>query len=199
MRDGLPSGFNIKLADVVREANRTTGAAYQIWSSQDEYRLELATYMARSVSYAGAGIAESALAAAMAADVNLWSVVEATGRAYLEHLVNRPEFYLSLHFWATADNLPAEVASAVEEGYASVQSTFEAFFGAVLDQFDVAVVPPHTIGDLTMAATAITEGTALRHRFTRNEANRKEIGDRYVSMLFSTLMLMTTATTPYGV
>lgn len=193
MRDGLPSGFNVKLTDVVSEANRTTGAAYQIWATQDEFRLELATHAARHVSYADADIVEAALVIALGADADLWSVVEMTGRAYFEHLVSQPEFYVSLHFWATADNLPAEVAAAVQESYGLVQGAFESFFAAVLDHFDIAFVEPHTIADLTLAATAITEGAALRHRFAASDAARVNIADVYISLLTSILATMTTA------
>ena len=194
IRDGLPSGFNVKLTDVVREASRTTGAAYQIWPSQDEFRLELATYVARHVSYADLDIVEAALAVALSTDADLQSVVEMTGRAYFEHLVSGPEFFLSLHFWATSENLPVEVTAAVQEGYASVQASFEAFFGAVLDHFNVGFQAPHTLADLTMAATAITEGSALRYRFAANDRARADITNVYVGVLASVLTNMTTAT-----
>lgn len=193
LRGGLPSGFNVKLTDVVKEARRTTGAAYQIWSTQDEYRLELTAHVARSVAYADTGIVRAALDAVLTPDADLWSVVELTGRAYFQHLVSQPQFFVSLHFWATTDSLTAEVRAAVEESYAEIQRTFEEFFGSVLDHFNVDLVAPHTITELTMAATAATEGAALRHRFARTDAARDTVVDVYIAMLTSTLLEMTTA------
>jgi len=194
LRDGLPSGFNVKLSDVVQEASRTTGAAYQIWATQDEFRLDLATHVALHISYADSDSAQAALELMLVPNADLWSVVETTGRAYFEHLVGRSDFYLSLHFWSTADNLPPEVNAAVVESYAALQSSFELFFKTVLDHFGVEFRPPHSIADLTMGATAITEGAALRHRFSKTEQDRQAVVDLYVTMLASHLASMTTAT-----
>lgn len=195
MRDGLSSGFNVKVTDVVREANRTTGAAYQIWPSQDEYRLDLASHVASNVSYADPDVVGAALEFALSTDdADVWFVVETTGRAYFEHLVSQPNFYVTLHFWATADNLPAAVTTAVQEGYALIQAAFEMFFGAVLDHFGVVIRAPHTLAELTMAATAATEGSALRHRFAADDQARAHVVDLYVTMLTSMLAAMTDAT-----
>ncbi len=194
LRDGLPPGFNVKITDVVKEANRTTGAAYQIWKSQQDYRLELAVHVARSVSYADPTVLVGELEAALANETDIFGVVNTVGRAYFEHLVSRPEFYLALHFWATADNLPAEVRSAVEEGYREIQSSFEAFFALVLAYFRVEIVAPHTLETLTTIASVSTEGMALRYRFAATDAEREQLVGLYVGMLTSQLQAITDAT-----
>lgn len=194
LRDGLPPGFNVKVTDVVKEANRTTGAAYQIWQSQQDFRLDLAVHVARSVSYADPTVLAATLEAALASEDNILGVVNAVGRAYFEHLVARPEFYLSLHFWATADNLPETVRSAVQDSYREIQSSFEAFFGFVLDHFGVAVAEPYTLESLTTAATATTEGMALRYRFATTGEEREELTLLYVRMLSSLLQAMADVT-----
>ena len=191
MRDGLSPGFNLKIADVVKEANRSTGAAYQIWKSQDDYRLELAIHVARNVSYADASTLAGVLERAVADAEDIMAVVHAVGRSYFEHLVSRPEFYLSLHFWATADNLPAEVRSAVEDSYHEIQSSFELFFELVLATFDVEIVAPHSLAELTTAATAVTEGMALRYQFTPTDDGRAGLVELYVNMLSALLDSMT--------
>ena len=193
LRDGLPPGFNVKITDVVKEANRTTGAAYQIWKSQQDYRLDLAVHVARSVSYADPTVLVGELESAFATEDDIFGVVKAVGRAYFEHLVSRPEFYISLHFWATADNLPAEVRSAVEEGYSEIQSSFEAFFALVMAYFEVEIVAPHTLETATTAASITTEGMALRYRFAASDEARQQLVELYVGMLSSQLEAMTNA------
>lgn len=193
LRDGLPAGFNLKIADVVKEANRTTGAAYQIWKSQNDFRLDLAIHVAQSVSYADPTVMADDLEDALANETDIFGLVEAVGRSYFRHLVSGPEFYMGLHFWATADNLPDEVRTAVEDTYDEIQSSFEAFFGLVLAMFDVEIVEPHSLASLTTAASAITEGMALRYRFTTSVEAKRELTELYVRMLCSSLATMTTA------
>ena len=96
LEDGLPEGTNIKLTSVLEKAGLTTGAAYQVWKSQQVFQEDLALYIAREFEWARPNGDRGALRDMLADDPSLEVGVRRAALYYYDAIVNRPEFLLSL-------------------------------------------------------------------------------------------------------
>ncbi len=178
MRDGLPEAINLKLADVVTHLGMTTGAAYNIWSKQEDYQLDLALHMLDSFDWTE-DFLEEAVNAGLAAGEDAESVVGGAALAYFNRLITTPEFYLTIHFWSIAEPR-IELVERIRTGYQQIHEALVEIFGAALDAFGLRMRADHSLDDMSVAATAITEGAALRHRFDPDRIGNGEI---YASIL----------------
>ncbi len=183
LEQGLPGGLPVKLSDACRRIGRTNGSAYQIWATQEDFRREVAVYIARHVDYAGTSTLTEASASEMAVEQSDADLVRAVARRYLEQLVRDPFFYVSLTFWTAHPDSEPEIRDAVRAGYAEIQTQFEQFFAGFFELFGRQLIDGWTVGRLTTAVTALTEGCALRHRFAVDDAERTSVIEVYADLL----------------
>jgi hypothetical protein len=175
---GLPERLDVKLSAVVEEVGLTTGAAYNIWPTQDDYQHDLARHVVETFSWSIEAVEGQFLDAA-AAGGDLTDVIRSVALAYYELIVNEPDFYVSLHFWASRKVEP-ELADAIRRRYSRLQSGLVSFFVTALAKYGLGIGPQHSIEDIVVAVTSLTEGMAIRARF--DEAPLRD-GEVYAATL----------------
>lgn len=159
---GLRQVIDIRLTDVLSNVGLTTGAAYNIWESQDDYRRDLAIFVAGNLQWSDE-LLEKALID-VAEEVTLEQWIKTAGDAYFEAFTTRFDYFIMLQFWGVKDP-DEELVDAIREGYRIVHQRLVALFEATIEMYDLDLLSPYTVDDVAVAATAICEGLALRHRF----------------------------------
>lgn len=159
---GIAVGLrNLPITDVVSRAGRTTGAAYQIWPRQELFHRDLALAVVSDEDWADSSVILDRIAPMLERGAGLKETIEAGADAYMEMLVGSRSFYVLLHFQAAALD-DEELRAAVRQGYERLHQEFRDFYQAMMDIFGFELRPGHDLDDFTVAATAITEGFALR-------------------------------------
>ncbi len=179
--DGLRQVIDIRLTDVLELVGLTTGAAYNIWDSQDEYRTELAIYVAKNLEWADDRLLRDSLTE-MPTDVPLEQWITAAGDAYFEAFTARWDYFILLQFWGVK-NPDEELIAAIKAGYDMVHQRLLFLFQVTADMYSLELEEPYTFDDMAVAATAICEGLAIRHRFEPERVSSA------AGPLFSDLML----------
>jgi AcrR family transcriptional regulator len=161
---GLPEALPVRLADVVERAGHTTGAAYQIWESQQDFQEELALYVAQTFEWATPteSLSDDTDLPPMD-ELSFAEAVATTGRRYFETFVAKEDLYVAIYLWSVR-NRTQKLNTAIAKGYDTVHDESVALFEAFLELHHRRIRPPYTIDDLAVAVTGVTEGLALRHR-----------------------------------
>lgn len=169
LEEGLPEGTNIKLTSVLEQAGLTTGAAYQVWKSQQVFQEDLALFVARQFEWARPALDSVAILKALPASAKpsadgTNAAVHAFALAYYDAFVNRPEFLMVLHYWGIQSPRP-ELTEAIRDGYEIVHGGLVETCGELLDRCALTCTEPGTIDDLAVAVLASAEGLVLRRHF----------------------------------
>ena len=173
---GFRDQVDIRLADAVKAAGYTTGAAYQIWKSQAEFQRELALHIVGETGdWAGVETIGDDLEAVLLSEPSFEEMVRAAGGLYMRSFLGREEFYTMLPFFASRERHP-DVTEAMRRGYDGVHEDFRLLFAALLELYGRTFREPFELDDLCVSATALAEGLALRHRVDPDRI-RDEIGD----------------------
>ncbi|MFB8388062.1 hypothetical protein ACFC3F_13075 [Microbacterium sp. NPDC055910] len=161
---------HIRLQEVLRSVELTSGAAYRIWADQDEFHRELAVEMVR-LRFAGpVASASSAIRDVLADDGTMDDVVRA---AALDHVTYASRFHLEpgsrdSHAFITALALRTAAGSWPELREASAErhresvESFAVFYAELLRRFGRRLRTPFTILDFAEAMAALGEGFAVR-------------------------------------
>jgi len=163
MRQGLPAALEIKLTDVLDDVQMSTGAAYNIWRNQADFRSDLSLYIARSFEWADTTAVLEAIDA-LPATSTFSDWVDAVADTYFPIFVEGMHFYIVLHFWGVQDLSP-ELTQAIQDGYDLTHNSFKALYETAFERYGLEIIKPHTSDDITAMVTAALEGFALRHRF----------------------------------
>lgn len=163
IEQGTRESIDIRVADVVAAAGRTTGSAYQIWASQADYQHDLAIYIAETFDWF-APMTPDFIDTFAAAGLSLRELTTTAAKIYFDAFLAHERFYLSLRFWSVREPSP-ELEQAIRHGYESVAAELEPLFTHALTAYRRRLRDPFTMSDLTIAITAVVEGMALRHRF----------------------------------
>lgn len=170
LEQGLDVGWGVRVADVTKRVELTTGAAYQIWNGsrtkdgmggQDRFHHDLALYaMERLIS--NPALAHTAAASALATDGgSLERMIQTATAADFELLSDPAEFALYLGLLAATTSMP-ELIDVGRESYQRITDDHVELYTKLFDHFGVEMVPPHTIKDLVVSAIALGEGLCLR-------------------------------------
>jgi len=172
--NGYQERVNVKLTDVLRANELTTGAGYNIWENQEAFQHDLALYMASEYSWAKID-AEATLNSTAADLVN--ATFEETIRSvcvtYFEQFVKKDEFFITLRHWGVKKPSP-QLRRAIRKGYELVHDDLSDLINTGLliqsrqmrdgTDFDVFI----------SSITAMVEGLAFRYRFG-TPADRKKL------------------------
>jgi AcrR family transcriptional regulator len=162
IEDGLPELLTVRLTDVLEELQLTTGAAYQIWASQQEFQKELLREVVSDFAFAGPQSLPNG--GDLAADMSQEERIRKLGQAYFDYFTARSEFFVALQAWTVKD--PSDqLTQSVRTGYSIVHNQFAQFFQFSLQRYGRRIREPFSIDDAMTLVTACTEGLALRHRF----------------------------------
>ncbi len=162
--DGRLAPGDERLAVVLRELGYTTGAGYQIWANQAEFREELAEFIVENIDYASLRTAAEAIAELAEQDLPFEQHVLAAGDRFMQGFLGREEFYVKLRFVAMTGDGSARILETLRHAYEQANVEAVELFEVVLNKFGRRVRPPLEMHDVTGAVTAALEGYALRER-----------------------------------
>lgn len=163
LRHGRESPIDIRLVDVVRAEGMTTGAAYQIWPSQDAFRRDVAVHVASAFDWAGPELIASKVSELVASGASREERLRTIGRLYFENFCANEEYFTVLQLYAVRNASP-ELAEALQRGYDVVHDGFVQLFEFLLVSSGLQMRAPYIIDDLAVVVTALTEGLAMRTR-----------------------------------
>lgn len=169
---GVSAGVqHIRLQDVLRTAGLTTGAAYRLWTDQEDYQRDLAVAMVRlrlssPTEFAFAAVRDLVESGAdgdevirAAADTQVrTSAMDAADPADAREA---QQFLISLALRTTAQTWP-ELREASRERHEQSIASFAEFYAYLMEAYGLRMRSPLTITDFTEAMAAMGEGFAVR-------------------------------------
>lgn len=169
--DGLSNVLaSVRITDALAEVNAnhdlpnkmTTGAAYNIWSDQVSFQLELLEHVMNAISIPGADEIERTVAEMIAAASPADEIFATIADADFEATIASPELFLALGLGALA---PADV---VNQAQASANATYVASIAGLLTNLleyaGLRLQAGRTLEDLIWATEAVAVGYLLRWR-----------------------------------
>lgn len=168
---GVTAGVqHVRLQEVLRSVGLTTGAAYRIWTDQDDFHRDLAVAMVGVRFAPPVTSANLAIRDILAANGPLEEVVRA---AALDQVTYSSKFHLEpesrdSHAFITALALRTAAGAWPELRAASAvrhRESIDAFaglYGSLLHHYGRRMREPLTIVDFTEAMAALGEGFAIR-------------------------------------
>lgn len=162
LQHGMSSTLPVRISDVVASVGQTTGAAYQLWSSQEKFQRALADYMLESTFWVEPRAVIDEIRERLDEEERSFSeTIRDICSALIRCLVGQPEYYVHLHFWAVAYH-EADLREAMRRGYERFHGEFAALYEHVFQKFGVRLSDQYTLDDLATTVTAIAEGFAIR-------------------------------------
>lgn len=174
LRDGMSSQMPVRVSDVVASVGQTTGAAYQIWPSQDRFQDALAAYMVEHSVWTQPVEQLEALHNELDAGFDSFpEFMRRVALALLGCLAGNPEYYLQLHFDAVAFH-ETTLRTAMRRNYETYHHAVTGLVEKAMAHFEVGSEPSRGVDDLIATITAVAEGFAIRslidgHRLIRPE------------------------------
>lgn len=157
-----------RLSSVLDELGYTTGAGYQIWANQAEFRADLQVYVAENIEYASPSIVADDILALRAQDPTVEQLTLGIADLYLERMVGSEAFLLTLRFFGMSADRPPEITEALSDSYERSGWQIRERLENALAMSGRRVKGHFQIDDLVMAITALLEGYALRSSVQRD-------------------------------
>lgn len=155
--------IDIRLTEVLADVGLTTGAAYNIWGSQDEFRTDLAVEVAGS--FADRKLVEDAEKAQKdAMSTSLGSYVDELASSMVAHNGDDMAFFLPLRFWGVR-SAPEPIVERIRVGYERSDAAFVAIINDICERFGLAIGNGRTVEEVALMAVACLDGVLIRNRF----------------------------------
>lgn len=183
---GTSERIDVRLSAVLERMDLTSGAAYNIWGSQDEFQNDLAAELATNFAWAGPDLMETSI------DVTADPIDELRRLAdqYFDAFTSSETYFMTLRFWGVKE--PSNrLSTAIRDGYALNREAWADFYGLGIEFAGRRFRSPFTIDDLVAAITATTEGCAIRHRFEPDPLRLAEDRHLYSEILVAVLLHFT--------
>lgn len=164
---GITAGVShIRLQEVVRRAQLTTGAAYRLWADQDDFHRDLAVEVTQMRDEAPAAEIRRVLEDPAMAGIPWEEVIRLAAAAHLRsvrHPGSRDDrlFMVALALRASARTWDGLAEASAERHQQSV-SEFEEMYGVLMAAYGYRMRSPLTLRDFTAAMAAMAEGFALQ-------------------------------------
>jgi len=152
---------HIRLADVARAADLTTGAAYRIWERQEDFHLDLAVAAIRHRNEHSLKATVVQIHDALDAGAPLAEVLRIGAIAH-RYLVSPTDPFLIALSLRTLSTAVPELADAAQARHAESMEAFEGLYRVVLDRYRRRIRPPMGIEALSHALAALSEGFAMQ-------------------------------------
>ncbi|MEQ6897824.1 hypothetical protein [Microbacterium sp. KR10-403] len=162
--------LHVRLQEVLRTVGLTSGAAYRIWSDQDEFHRDLAVEMMGLRVSAPTASATAAIADSVEHGGTVDDVIRAATRDHVEYAAQfhrSPEspdshvFITALALRTAAGSWPELRAAAAARHEESI-AAFSRFYSELMLRFGYRMREPFTVRDLAEAMAALGEGFAVR-------------------------------------
>ncbi|MCT9819760.1 hypothetical protein N3K63_05595 [Microbacterium sp. W1N] len=161
---------HIRLQEVLRRAGLTTGAAYRLWSDQDEYQRELAVAMLTLRVGDPAESARAAVEPLIAAGASGDEVIRTAAEAHVSSTwapgedaastLDAKQFLIALALRTTATTWP-ELRDASRERHRDSVASYARLYGDLMTAYGLRMKPGLTVEDFTEAMAASGEGFAI--------------------------------------
>ncbi len=151
---------HIKVTDVARRADMTTGAIYHHWESQDDYREELIDLLLEPVVLQEGWEMDAVFEVLGNTDLTIDQLIDLVAWDNMTQLTQHPRFRVIMGFWsrATDENIRARIARSYQQSQKVRAGGMERFMTA----FGRRMREPYTVEQLETALTALSEGLVLR-------------------------------------
>ena len=180
--DGAAEQIDLRLSSVLEHMGLTSGAAYNIWPTQQAFQRDLAHHLIGEYSWAGPDHNEIKFDPT----AEPTDEVRRLARLYLESFTDDTQFYLALRFWGVKDP-SAALQEAVRAGYSVNHEQWRLFYLFGFDWAGLRIRDGYSLDDFVVMATMVTEGAALRHRFEperlRSDHGRDLYGEVLVALV----------------
>jgi len=161
---------HIRLQEVLRSVGLTSGAAYRIWSDQDDFHRDLAVEMVRlrfaeptaSATTAVGGILDGGGGMDDAIRAATFDHVRYASRFHLEPESRDSHAFITALALRTAAGAWKELRAASAERHAESVADFCEFYAAIMTRFGYRMRTPFTVQDFAEAMAALGEGFAVR-------------------------------------
>jgi AcrR family transcriptional regulator len=150
---------HIRLSEVARRADVSTGALYHYWESQDDYRAELLGLLLSPVPYSLRTSVDAQVREAAAGGMSLHELVKAVCADNTNQFFGNSDFRLQVALWLRAD---PDVRERLAAQYTAVAEEWVEFYRTVFDAYGLRLRPPFTYDALATLLTALLEGLILR-------------------------------------
>ncbi|MEM9611696.1 MAG: hypothetical protein AAGA59_02050 [Actinomycetota bacterium] len=179
--------MDVKLADAVEAVGLTTGSAYKIWQSQDEFQRDVALHLAATFDWARI----SAVLPSLTGDPESWNAWSVANE-YFVKFTESTDFFVALQLWGVMD-ASEELTDSIRSGYAEVTADTKQIVELYLKLNDRTIRSPFTLTDASVALTIATEGAAIRHRFDPEAlvSSEPKSFSRYVDVVKAILLFYT--------
>lgn len=164
---GVSAGVgHIRLQEVVRRAQLTTGAAYRLWADQDEFHRDLAVAVTRWRYDAPIAETSRILETVYDPQSSLDEVIRLAAEAHIRSISGDASPSSRLFLITLA--LRASARSGADLGVASVDrhlesvATFAEIYALLMTAHGYRMRPPLTVFDFTVAIAALGEGFAVQ-------------------------------------
>ncbi len=150
---------HIRLSEVARRADVTTGALYHYWQSQDDYRAELLGQILSPAPYSLQSSIETQVREAAACGISLHELVRSVCAANTDQFFGNADFRLQVALWLNADE---DVRDQLAAQYEAVSQEWIEFYRTVFEVYGLRLRAPFTFHALAVTLTALLEGLMLR-------------------------------------
>jgi len=178
--NGYSERLNVKLTDVLKANDLTTGAGYNIWENQDAFQHDLALYVAREYSWATVEGLVSNLPKVSYEELNRIVCIR-----YFTAFVAKDEFYIALRHWGIKRPSP-QLRRAIRNGYQVTHDNLSAFLEQALLLLNRRTKSGVDFDIHVSSITAALEGFAFRHRFA-TRAERARLPDAFADAFLAFL------------
>ncbi len=164
---GVSAGVgHIRLQEVVRRAQLTTGAAYRLWADQDDFHRDLAVEVTRMRDEAPAAEIRQVLDDPAMAGVGWEEVVRLATEGHIRSVHDRGSredrlFAAALALRSTARTWD-DLAEASLARHEQSMREFEEIYGLLMTAHGYRMRPPLVLRDFTTAMAALAEGFAVQ-------------------------------------
>lgn len=164
---GVSAGVaHIRLQEVVRRAQLTTGAAYRLWSDQDDFHRDLAVAFTRWRYDAPVAETRRIMDGLEITETGSWDeVIRLAAAAHVRSIggddsPSRRHFLITLALRASARG-SADLTQASVERHRESVGDFEEIYAVLMKAHGYRMRPPLTVHDFAVAVAALGEGFAV--------------------------------------
>jgi hypothetical protein len=165
-------GVTVRLQDAAQRAALTTGAAYKVWATQQDFRRDLAIYALEEVGRTTPERVEAAGEALVAVQASMHEFVRVLSAVDFESFLEADDIRLNyvLIGAATRDKDLADAARAI---YEEQNGWFIELYQALLDYHQRKMRTDYEITDLATALSATADGFILQTLFQPDVTGKK--------------------------
>jgi AcrR family transcriptional regulator len=150
---------HIRLSDVARRAEVSTGALYYYWDSQDAYRADLLAELLSPRRYPMRESVDEMVRDAAEGGLTLSQLIQYVCEENIDQFFGNPDFRVQVAMWLTSES---GVRTRLAEQYERVGREWVDFYQTVFEVYGLKLREPFTFAWLATLLTGLLEGLILR-------------------------------------